>query len=69
MFTPGGGVVHEGEVVRIGAEEGGEAAPGIVEQRLELPHQEVDGLALHPRPELGLQREHLAAGRPRTLRG
>jgi hypothetical protein len=61
---PGGGVVHEGQVVRIGAEEGGEAGPCIVEQRLERPDQEVDGVPLHPGPELGLQREHLPRAGP-----
>ncbi len=65
---PGGGVVDQREVVRIGSKEGPEPSASLVEQRLDRPDEEVDGIALHPCPELGLQREHLArAGAERAM--
>ena len=65
---PDGGVVDEGEVVGVDVEERPEPAARLVEQRLDGPDEEVDRIPLHPGPELGLQREHLAgAGAERAV--
>ena len=59
----GGGVVDEGEVVRIGADERAERGPRRVEEALQVAGEERDRLGLHPLPDGALRVEDRGRGR------